>query len=59
LEYITSSFDETDVKDLLEDAFLFNPMISQKKDTSEEIPADVREKLKEQRRKWMEEHADR
>lgn len=50
LEYIYSSFTEQDLQDLLEDATFFNPMISSRKDTSEDIPAEEREKI---RKEWL------
>ena len=61
LEHIKTSFSEIDLKDLLDDAILFNPMIS-KKDTSSasgEIPEDARKSIMEglqKRRELMKDH---
>ena len=52
LEYIYTSFDESKIKDLLDDALLFNPWISKKKEP-EEIPEDTREKLRKEREDWL------
>ena len=38
---------------LLDDALLFNPWVSNKKDTSEDIPTDVREDLRKRREEWL------
>jgi len=51
LEYIKSSFNNDEVKDLLDDAILFNPMVSTKKE-SEDIPQDIRKQMMEDRKKW-------
>ena len=56
LDYIVTTFNEKDMKELLENAMLFNPWVDSKKDTSEDIPADVRKQLMEQRKKWEQEH---
>ena len=54
LEYIYTSFNERQVKELLDDALLFNPWISTKKEP-EEIPQNVREQMKKEREKWLQE----
>jgi len=38
---------------LLDDALLFNPWISKKKDTSEDIPEDARENMRKRREEWI------
>ena len=51
LEYIKSSFNSDEVRDLLDDAILFNPMVSTKKEP-EEVPQDIRNQMMENRKKW-------
>ena len=53
-EYILTSFDEREIKTLLDDALLFNPWVSKKDKEPEEIPEDVREELRNKRREWLE-----
>ena len=51
MEYIKSSFNNNEVKDLLDDAILFNPMVGTKKEP-EDIPQDIRKQMMENRKKW-------
>ena len=53
LEYIYTSFDQLQIKDLLDDALLFNPWVSTKKEP-EDVPEGVREQLRKEREKWLE-----
>jgi len=58
LDYIKSSFNLEEISRLLDDAVLFNPWISKKKEQAEEIPeADYvkrREEFDKRRKEWLE-----
>jgi hypothetical protein len=50
------------MEELLEDAVLFNPWISKKdknSDESKQAPQEIRNKIFENRLKWIEENAER
>lgn len=53
LEYIKTSFDDSYIKKLLDDALIFNPWVSKHK--SEEIPQDIIQQIAESRKKWEQE----
>jgi len=56
LEYIKSSFTLNEISQLLDDAVIFNPWVSKKEPTSDEIPEDEylarRKEFEEQRKEW-------
>ena len=54
LEYIKTSFSQSEVKRLLDDALLFNPWVSSKKEHApDKVPEEAREQLRQQREEWL------